>query len=576
MMLNLNLAIKGIELGTHQAPWDLNVLLFKGAANINRSLVMEALEHGRCGELQENRLSLVMKFHEVLTSSLVRGSSQRTVITSLETIWSFYGWVDKNNMSINEDSVIDTFKLWTEFLINRVRVKKNISQMTAYKKASKTAYLIAKTLDLPGEKPGHNLMLLTRLERPNKSQNILSTDADKQNLSDTFYFGRLLTCICNGLGAQTIRGALPVKIELENEKIITLASGLKNPDLDISTIKELNARKKAEAARRPLPNNESLLDSYKRTSLINLRIESELLIFIAQTGMNLSQAIGMKVDGFRWQTDGEDYEVFRVYKDRRKGEVIFRCYKLYRNHLKKYLDWLVETDLSQNDDRLFPLQSRAMIKGKNTKVAFDTYKLLVKKHKFPFISPYKLRNTRVNWLLRHTDDINLTAEQMGHTPSVLMQNYARPHHQRAVNEIVKFHNMTEPSFASPGPGLCIDKNKPKSSKYLVDNTPKPDCISPEGCLFCDKHRDVMSMDYCWKLTSHLKIKSLEVGSYKPSEHNYIHPANLVIDRISLKLNAIAESSEIRRMWVQDANDLVRSGKYHPYWSGYIQLLEMNI
>ncbi len=29
--------------------------------------------------------------------------------------------------------------------------------------------------------------------------------------------------------------------------------------------------------------------------------------------------------------------------------------------------------------------------------------------------------------------------------------------------------------------------------------------------FCSKHRDVMSADYCWKLASHAKMKTLEIS-----------------------------------------------------------------
>ena len=84
----------------------------------------------------------------------------------------------------------------------------------------------------------------------------------------------------------------------------------------------------------------------------------------------------------------------------------------------------------------------------------------------------------------------------------------------------------------------------------------------------------MSFDYCWKLASHAKIKSLETNLYKPSTKQEAHPAYHVINRINQKLDAIASGSEIRATWVKDSRDSVRSGRYHPSWNGHIQLLEV--
>lgn len=65
--------------------------------------------------------------------------------------------------------------------------------------------------------------------------------------------------------------------------------------------------------RQPLESGVSIFDTEKRNSILNFRIEAELLIFIAQTGMNLAQAVGLKRESYRWKSDGDDVEVFRVY-----------------------------------------------------------------------------------------------------------------------------------------------------------------------------------------------------------------------------------------------------------------------
>lgn len=572
-MTELNFILKGLALGTHTTPWDLKVLLFKGATNVRRNIAMQAIDSGEFGELVKDRLSFVGKLYNVLNVYLTMGKSKRTVISYLEQVWSFYNWINDNDMPATEAKIVNVFKKWSEYLFRKVNFTKDLAKMTAYKRASTIARLITKALDLPDCKDGHRLMLTTRLKRPNYVQKVLTTKADKQNLADTYEFGHTLTAICNFLDINIVRGKLPIKIVINEQKILTVAGNLIDPDLDLKNIRNSSNNQAVVIARQPLAEGVSLLDINKRSGILNLRIESELLLFIAQTGMNLSQAAALERHNHRWQSDGEDYEVFRVYKGRREGEAIFRCYKAYRYHLQKYLSWLDETELSSNDGRLFPLISRGMVKAKNSRLYLSTTKNLFKKHDIAFINPSKLRNTRINWLLRHTNDLELTAEQMGNTADVLIKNYLRPNHQRASIEILEFHNLTDTGHASPGPGICVDSHQPKAIAKFPESAPKPDCISPDGCLFCEKHRDIMSSEYCWKLVSHLKIKSMETGLYKPSEDQFVHPSNIVIDRIILKLKAISESSEIRKIWVEDAQDNVRSGKYHPLWDGYIKLLE---
>ena len=253
---------------------------------------------------------------------------------------------------------------------------------------------------------------------------------------------------------------------------------------------------------------------------------------------------------------------------------MFRCFKFYREHLENYKVWLDETGFSNHDTRLFPLMSRGMIRAKDANVRFYTIKETFKKVNLPFIGPQQLRKTRVNWLLRRSRNLDLTADQMAHDKGVLLRDYEMPHHQSAVAEIIQFHNATDPSFSPPGPGVCIDEShKPVPISDLPNEAPQPDCVSPEGCLFCTKHRDVMSFEYCWKLASHSHIKSLETALYRPSKKQEIHPAYRVIDRITQKLEAIASGSQIRDLWVKEAKDLIRSGRYHPYWDGHIMLLE---
>lgn len=573
-MSELDLTFPSYPIGTHQVPWDLKILLFKGASNIPRKSAIVSIDDNKFGKRIEERIPLVVAFHEAICSMISLGKSRALIESSLEVLWRFFAWSDKNSQLISSGNVIDIFKLWTEFQIHRYQIKKEISANYAYRQTSKMANLLAKALHLPGVKPGGNLLLQTRMRKQIEKKRVLGTEADKQNLEHTFKFGHLLTKICEALDVETVRGKLPIRINIGNEAILTLAGSLMNLDMDTNAIKDNTLRRNAERARAPLTEDESLFDRHKRSGILNQRIEAELLIFIAQTGMNLTQAASLKKESYRWKSNGEDLEVFRVYKGRRSGEAIFRCFKSYRCHLEKYMGWLDKTGFSDHDNRLFPILSRGMIRAKGAKIKFNTTKETLKKIDISFVGPQQLRKTRVNWLLRRSRDLDLTADQMAHDKAVLLRDYEMPHHQSAAAEIVRFHNATDPAFSPPGPGVCIDKlHQPDLISDFPSEAPKPDCVSPEGCLFCTKHRDIMSSEYCWKLASHSQLKKLETALYKPSKKQEVHPVYRVIDRITQKLDAIASGSQVRAMWVRDAKDLIRSGRYHPYWDGHIKLLE---
>lgn len=231
--------------------------------------------------------------------------------------------------------------------------------------------------------------------------------------------------------------------------------------------------------------------------------------------------------------------------------------------------------LSKVDERLFPfLYHRGRVPAKHRFPQFDATRSLCKHAGITHIRQRALRNTRVNWLLRRSRDLDLTANMAAHTKETLIRVYEAPHLQSAASEIGHFHATTDPTLAPPGPGLCAGAaRKPEALPFTSTEAPEPDCISPDGCLFCVHHRDVMNAEYCWKLASHARLKVLEAALHKPPRDHPAHPAIAVIDRIDAKLNVIADGSEVRAQWVADARDAIREGRHHPHWDSRILLLE---
>lgn len=568
-----DLTFPRMPIGTHGTPWDLKVLLYRGGAETNRRKVSGAIAKGKLGRPILTRAPLVICFHEQVQARLERGDSFRTVGLLLARLFSFVSWADAKAMELSLETIRDAFLSWAEHLIHRCRIKKDLKEGPAYGTAVHVAALVGVAIDCSIAEPGRALMKHTRLRATAKKKAVLGAQADKQRLDQVFEFGHFITDISIGLSRDAIRGALPVSIPLRSGQNIQLKGFLKRPALDPQDIINASDRRRAIRARAPLAPDVSAIEI--RPYLINLRIEAELLIFLAQTGMNFSQAAKLRREQYRWQSEGNELNAFRVYKGRRSGEAIFRCFKAYRAHLTQYLAWVDEMGLSEEDDRLFPfIYHRGGVPPEYHDPSLAATALLCSKVGIKHFRPQVLRKTRVNWLLRRSRDPALTAEQSAHMKETLLKDYEEPHYQSAIAEIIRFHRETDPTMTPPGPGVCVAAGeKPQRIDSAPPESPEPDCISPDGCLFCQHHRDVMNGDYCWRLASHSRLKNLEALLLKPAKSQPVQPAHAVIARIDSKLEAIAAGSDIRAQWVTDARDAIRSERYHPLWDTQIQLLD---
>jgi hypothetical protein len=451
-------------------------------------------------------------------------------------------------------------------------VKKDLKNMSAYRIAKNVDNLVSRVLD---KRSG--MLKSTRLSADSKKKKVLSTEADKQNLEDTFTFGHFLSDLSDALSIEVIQGPLPVIIQLRDGHVLTEWSGLKNADIvdSLNNPNANNAQRNKTLASRAAWEKETTPRT--RFPLINLRIETEILIFIAQTGMNLSQAAKLRRGEFRYKTEGEDIAVFRVYKGRREGEVEFRIFKEYGVLFKRYLGWL-DTIIPEEDTRLFPFVYPHKIPKQDAAPRFQAIIARCKKVGIKHFRPLALRSTRINWLLRKSRDPELVAEMAQHTKETLIRVYEQPHHQVAAAEISRFHRLTDPSITPPSPGACTSiKRNPVSIDTGSKASPAPDCINPAGCLFCEFHRDIDSQDYAWSLASFRHCKMLELDRFVPSNNSSPdHPVLDVITRISSKLKHMESSSEIRGAWVKESSNLIREGKYHPSFDGLIQLMELAV
>lgn len=191
-----------------------------------------------------------------------------------------------------------------------------------------------------------------------------------------------------------------------------------------------------------------------------------------------------------------------------------------------------------------------------------------------YISPQKLRKTRVNWLLRRSRDADLTAEIDQHTKETLLNIYEEPSLQVAMTEVTVFWQSHDPTIAPPAPGACVGSSPIRLANMPASATP-PDCLTPAGCLWCKHQRDIDSFEHVWSLCSYRYLKTQEFAAFRPPMPSRKgvpqHPTEHAIERITEKLHFFKQSSKVREQWVEESLARIEEGHYHSDWVGLIEI-----
>jgi hypothetical protein len=563
------LSFPEVVYGPKETPWNLDILLYKGGAKANSRTVRQLIACGALGDLQLDRVELVQKLHAEISSSLASGNSRDSANKTILYLRLLFGFADDSGLPLTIDGITDTYCTWADSLYQRTRANKGtaktkrprqegrLSMRTRLNKSDAKAKppreehsLSMKSAWYYGADVGTiidraierrtNIIELTRLYWRPQRKTAIGTHAEKQNLSDTFAFGHLVQDICDGLSLETVLEApFPIKIFLRSGQEISWATP------------------KADSARYNL-ENEGLAERYH---LANLRIEGEMLMFIGQTSMNVKQALNLELRHFFYVSHLDGYQV-KDHKERRGGTVLFEIFKDYRPHFERYLAW--RRKLFPGSKLLFPFIG---LPGTRQNRRFQNHRVreVCLNLELPYIPPRDLRNTRVNWLLRKSGDPDITAELAQHTKETLLGVYDRPSLQRALVESTRFWMKVDPHQGrtqSVVPGDCTGVPLAAPDRPMV--APKPDCMKASGCLWCENHRDVDSLDYVWALSSFMHLKRIELSKARiPLTEEDVPPTKLAIGRIQEKLSWYEQSNELRRDWVQEAQIRITEEEYHP-------------
>lgn len=557
-----------VEYGKLETPWDLRVLLYKGGAKGHPKSVFNQMAAGELGRPLVERLELVKLIHEAMTARLVGGGSKRSAFGTLRGLREFFAWADKFEHAVSLETVEDSYRHWCDFLLNRIRLKA-IENNTAYGSGA----MVSSILDVALER-SQPLILTTRLQYKKRGARAVGVATDKQNLADTFAFGHLCLDVIDSLSLEAVYGPLPVKLLLRDGRILEQWSGLREP----TSVAALQPGYKNQSQTRTIIQLRAdwLADRTLRTRspLVNLRILAELMVFIAQTGMNLSQAHNLRRSQFGYKSTIDGYEV-RDYKERRKGEVLFEIFAEYKTIFNAYLGWR-DAVFGAITDRLFPfIRSHGALAS--TSPHFDQLRDDVcAQTGIPFVGPQLLRRTRVNWLLRQSRDAELTAEQAQHTKQTLLRVYEKPSLQVAQVEVIQFWQKNDPRLADnpmPCPALGVCDGVPKPISGLPPEAPKADCTQPAGCLFCQHHRDIDSEDYVWSMASMRFLDGVILHRFRPPAKGKADAAaqvEMTLDMLTAKLKWFNESNATRKAWVEEATEKLAEGEFHIHWRYLIE------
>lgn len=559
-----------VPLNETEKPWDLLMFLYKGASAARKDAVRSAIDAGTFGHPIVERLSLTLALHGEVGRIIARGNSKKTLENVLTALRAYFRFVDQ--AAVSEPSIASAAHLfveWMEFYALRVSSHK-MQESSRYRYGVTAGAPLARAIG----RSESSLLRAAKLERKGRKSPVFKRQ-DKQNLEHTFAMGHALLDICDSLTEEAIRGKLPVVVTFRNGQVFEDWCGRRRASADDLLKMRASGSRVSDRQVEQRRQLESDNSNRQRSGAVNTRLDAELLIFIAQTGMNLTQAWKAQVGDFRYESISDGYGV-RRYKGRRLGEIEFHIFSEYRAHFDKFLRWRAEIFSEDPSELLFPFLNRKGEPASHSKRTFREIEERLRAARVKLVRPQALRQTRINWMLRRTGDPGLTAEMHGHSVEVLHDEYERPHHQRAVAEVTRFWRESDPSIASPGPGACVVV-QPVELPNIPVEAPKPDCQAPDGCLFCANQRDLDTLDHVWSLASLRYLKTQELARdvlWMQEPHK--HPAHRVIERITQKLDFFAHSNKERAIWVEEAAMRLSEGRYHKRWSGWIALAELSI
>lgn len=538
----------------------------------------------------------------------------------------FLDWVDsqKKNFDLsNQDSVIDAYRRYSKYLVDRTLLadtdEENLAAHTAKQYQRNAAKLIAYVFDchevdivsqamqvqsqrydvpvLPSAKEDHQKTYATLLNVFLEIYRIVMQGADfpahfQSVDQEDFYF-------YSGFHHQTEKQHIQFDMQnyLAKYPIIpALSKMLADFELEEDSEHRKRVRENRNQAIRKLEERNKDKRHLERTRLASYGLAIGMLLFIAQTGANLDTAQQLQLDTMEVLPSTQGRR-FSGTKSRAGGKTVYPEFGVkFEPVFRKILElraWYIQDKAC---DFIFPLRNEIQQLGP---VSYSRLQLMKKLFQriFPrmvWITPQQWRKHKSSQSVELSGgDLLLEAEVMGHSLDTARNNYARTSFKDASQQISQFFNelrrvavaktriveriavqTLEETFETQilPVGACTTTNpQPEKALGFTEQAPIPNCQQFEHCLFCQHYAVHADEEDVRKL---LSLKSL-LGCIKQKATDLIKwesQFGVILHRIDEVLTELSNAYVDLRERIISIQDEVESGDLDAYWLNHFELL----
>ena len=566
-------------------------------------------------------------FLQCLTDYLLQMSgSDLSKVLFYYTSKLFLDWVDsqkKNYDFSNQDSVIDAYRRYSKYLVDRTLLadtdEENLAAHTAKQYQRNAAKLIAYVFDcheidivsqamqvqsqrydvpvFPIAKEDHQKTYATLLNVFLEIYRIVMQGADfpahfQSVDQEDFYF-------YSGFHHQTEKQHIQFDMQnyLAKYPIIpALSKMLADFELGEDSEHRKRVRENRNQAIRNLEERNKDKRHLERARLASYGLAIGMLLFIAQTGANLDTAQQLQLHTMEVLPSTQGRR-FSGTKSRAGGKTVYPEFGVkFEPVFRKILElreWYIQDEAC---DFIFPLRNEIRQLGP---VSYSRLQLMKKLFQriFPqmvWITPQQWRKHKSSQYVELSDgDLLLEAEVMGHSLVTARNNYARTSFKDAAQQISQFFNelrevavsqtrtleriavqtLDEPVDVQTLPvGACVTATpQPEKALGFTAQAPTPNCQQFEHCLFCQHyavHADDMDIRKLLSLKSLLAYVKQKATDLVKWEQQF----GVVLHRIDEVLTELADTYQALAERITSIQDEVESGDLDTYWLNHFELL----
>lgn len=538
----------------------------------------------------------------------------------------FLDWVDsqKKNFDLsNQDSVIDAYRRYSKYLVDRTLLadtdEENLAAHTAKLYQRNAAKLIAYVFDcheidivsqamqvqsqrydvpvLPIAKEDHQKTYATLLNVFLEIHRIVVQENDfpahfQSVDEEDFYF-------YSGFHHQTEKQHIQFDMQNYLAKypvIPALSKMLADFELGEDSEHRKRVRENRNQAIRKLEERNKDKRHLERTRLASYGLAIGMLLFIAQTGANLDTAQQLQLDTMEIlpSTQGRRFSGTKS----RAGDKIVRPefgvkFEPVFRKILELREWYI-----QDETCIFVFPQRNEIQRL---VPIGNGKLQLLKSflqrifpKMAWITPQEWRKHVSSQYVELSDgDLLLEVEKMGHSLDTAKKNYSRTSFKDASQQISQFfyelrevavsktrtlerisvQMLDETIDAQPSPvGACASIHaQPEKAIGFTERAPTPNCQQFEHCLFCQHYaihaddEDVRKLLSLKALLAYVKQKATDLIRWEQQ-------FGVVLHRIDEVLNELSDTYENLRDRIFSIQEEVESGDMDAYWLKHFELL----